>query len=112
TTLPLEVARARLEQANLEGDDKKRAGLYAVARRDFEAFLAAGRDAKLVARANLELARLVAAQGKQKLAQARRLDAGPARKDLISQARPFFADAARRLQASAAQIDAQLRALD
>lgn len=108
--LPLELARARLEQANQEGDDKKRAQLFAVARRDFEAFLDGSRDAKLTARANLELARLVAAQGKQKLAEARRLDAGPARKDLTAQARPFFADAARRLQASATQIDAQTRA--
>jgi len=107
--LPLEVARARAEQAHQEGDDKKRAGLFAAARRDFEAFLASTRDAKLTARANLELARLVAAQGKQKLAQARRLDAGPPRKDLTAQARPFFADAARRLQESAAQIDAQIR---
>src|SRR5207249_6697103 len=50
----------------------------------------------------------VAAQGKHKLAQARRLDAGQARKDRTAQARPFFADAARRLQESAAQIDAQI----
>ncbi|HTK78566.1 MAG TPA: hypothetical protein VL371_25130, partial [Gemmataceae bacterium] len=53
--LPLELARARLEQANQEGDDKKRAALFAAARRDFEAFLAETRDAKLTARANLEL---------------------------------------------------------
>lgn len=108
--LPLELARARMEQANQEGDDKKRATLYASARRDFEAFLVATRDPKLAARGNLELARLVAAQGKQKLAQARRLEAGPARKDLTAQARPFFADAARRLQESATQIEAQIRA--
>src|SRR5262245_54403392 len=109
--LPLELARARMEQANQEGDDKKRANQFAAARRDFEGFLATTRDPKLAARANLELARLVAAQGKQKLAQARRLEAGPARKDLTAQARPFFADAARRLQASASQIDAQIRAV-
>jgi hypothetical protein len=108
--LPLELARARLEQASQEGDDRKRANLFAAARRDFEAFLNTSRDAKLTARANLELARLVAAQGKHKLAQARRLDPGPARKELTAQARPFFSDAARRLQASQAQIDAQIRA--
>jgi hypothetical protein len=108
--LPLELARARLEQASQEGDDKKRANLFAAARRDFEAFLSTTRDAKLTARANLELARLVSAQGKQKLVHARRLDAAAARKDLTAQARPFFADAARRLQDSAAQIDAQVRA--
>src|SRR5207244_3409062 len=35
-------------------------------------------------------------------------ESGPARNNLTAQARPFFADAAGRLQASVTQIDAQL----
>jgi hypothetical protein len=103
--LPLEIAKTRMELAVGESNERKRARRIDEARVAYDSFVRADPNHPLVAEATLDLARLVAFQGKHLLAQARRADDAPTRSDLIKRARPLFADAAARLAAAATQID-------
>jgi hypothetical protein len=109
--LPLEAALARLDLAIREGDAKKRDQLFAEARSIYEAFLGQNPNHPRAAGARLELARLVAAQGKNKLEQARRQDSRSARKDLAAQAGQHFKDAADLLAKATAEIDRRIAQL-
>lgn len=110
--LPLEIAKARLELAVAEPNDRKRTRRFDEARAAYESFAKSNPNHPLVAEASLDIARLVAFQGKHLLAQARRADDAPTRTDLIRKARPLFADAATRLSAAATQIDEILARTD
>lgn len=84
--VPLEVARARFDVATQEGDAGKRTRQFAAARAAYEAFLKSHPNHPKAAEARLDLARLVALQGKHLLGQARRQESKAARKDLTAQA--------------------------
>jgi hypothetical protein len=107
--LPLEIAKARLDQAALEGDAKKRDAQFRAAQAAFEQFLTANAQHPQAVEARFELARLTALQGKYLLDRARRQEAKAAQRDLTAQARPLFAAAAAKLKDAAAAIDAKLQ---
>ncbi len=109
--LPLELAKARLDLAILEGNDRKRNKQFEAARSAYSAFLAANADSPLASEARLDLARLTTLQGKQLLAQARRTEDKAARRDLVARARPLFGEAAVKLAEAARAIDAQVAQL-
>src|SRR5438067_13109131 len=75
--LPLELAKTRIDAAQQEGDERKRAALLTQARAVLETVLRQNPRGPLAADAALDLARLVGLQGKQQLAQARRHDGNP-----------------------------------
>jgi hypothetical protein len=109
--VPLEAARARLDVAVQEGDAKKRNQQFAAARSAYESFLKANPNHPRSAEAKLDLARLVAFQGKHLLDQARRAESKSARKDLIAQAGLLFKEAADQLAKAATEIDKRLAQL-
>ncbi len=109
--LPLELAKARIDLATQEGNVTRRAAQFAAARAAYETFLKDHPNHPRAIDARLDLARLVALQGKLLLVRARRQESAAARRDLIAQARPLFAEAAARLKATADAIDRQLLAL-
>jgi hypothetical protein len=106
--LPLEIAKTGVEVARNERDTARRATLYAQAREAFAAFLQANPNSPLAAEATMELGRAITLQGKNQLARARAQDIAANRKAETAKSRPFFDEAAQRLQAAAALIDAQL----
>ncbi|HEY1375542.1 MAG TPA: hypothetical protein VGF55_02050, partial [Gemmataceae bacterium] len=106
--VPLEVARARLDVATQEGDAGKRAKQFAAARAAYEAFLKAHPTHPRAAEAKLDLARLVALEGKHLLGQARRQASKSARKDLTAKAAALFDEAATQLKGASAEIDKRL----
>jgi hypothetical protein len=106
--IPLEIARARLDVAVQEGDAKKRDKQFAAARAAYETFLKANANHPRAAEAKLDLARLVALQGKHLLSQARRQESKSAQKDMTAQAGQLFKDAAAQLKSASAEIDKRL----
>jgi hypothetical protein len=106
--IPLEAARARLDVAVQEGDSKKRNQQFASARAAYEAFVKNNPNHPRSAEAKLDLARLVAFQGKHLLDQARRQDSKSARKDMTAQAGQLFKEAADQLSKAAAEINKRL----
>ncbi len=106
--VPLEAARARLDVAVQEGDAKKRNRQFAQARAAYESFLKANPNHPRAAEAKLDLARLVAFQGKHLLDQARRQESRSVRKDLAAQAGLLFKEAAEQLAKAVAEIDNRL----
>jgi hypothetical protein len=106
--LPLEMARTRLELARLENDAGRRSALYNQARTEFEAFLRNSPNDPLTPRANLEIARVIALQGKAQLSKAKRQEGRDAKAAEAKKAQATFADAAARLKAAAGLIDKQL----
>jgi hypothetical protein len=106
--IPLEAARARLDVAVQEGDAKKRNQQFAAARAAYEAFVKNNPNHPRSAEAKLDLARLVAFQGKHLLDQARRQESKSARKDMTAQAGQLFKEAADQLAKAAAEINKRL----
>src|SRR3954447_8341822 len=97
--LPLELAKTRIDAAQQEGDERKRAALLTQARTTYEAFLRQNPRGPLAADAALDLAPLVGLPGKQQWTQARRHEGAPeVRKALAAKALPLFAEAADRLK--------------
>src|SRR5262245_7509256 len=100
TLIDLELAKARLDLALAEGDAGKRAAAYDQARQELENLLTRvlkdSPDDPVIPQIHVEAARLIAARGKDRLAAAERLE-GTARALELGQARPLFADAAKRL---------------
>ncbi|MFO0810647.1 MAG: hypothetical protein U0746_18625 [Gemmataceae bacterium] len=109
--LPLELAKARLDLAVYEGNDRKRNKQFEAAKQAYDDFLQANPNHPLAAEARLDLARLTTLQGKQLLAQARRTDDKAARRDLVARARPLFGEAAAKLSEATKAIDAKMRQL-
>jgi hypothetical protein len=106
--LPLELAKTRLELAAAEPDATRRANLQNQARLEFEAFLKNNPKHPLAADARLEIARIIALQGKADLSRARRQDTKEAEQAERKKAREKFEEAAKQLEAAKKQIDAQL----
>src|SRR5262249_3047663 len=96
-TLPLELARIRLEEAGRETDDSRRATLMGMARGAFEEFIKNNPTHPMAAQANVEIARLLALQAKGRMSRGNRLE-GSARALEYSRARPMFTEAMNRYQ--------------
>src|SRR5947209_8441072 len=106
--VPLEAARARLDVAIQEGDAKKRKQQFAAARPAYETFLKQNPNHPRAAEAKLDLARLVALQGKTLLDQARRQESQSTRKDQTAEAGRLFKEAADQLAKAGVEIDKRL----
>lgn len=106
--IPLELARTRLELANLEPDAGRKQALMQQARGEFEAFVKSSAGDPLAASANLEIARIIGMQGKTKLSEARRQESAGTKKAMAGEARKLFAEAGTKLEDAAKQITLQL----
>ena len=106
--LPLEIARTRVELALQENEEGKRLAMFAEARAEFESFLQKDPNNPLAPQARFEIARLISSLGKEHLNRARRLEDKDAAKKTLDIARPFFQDAAAKLQEAAQIIKTQL----
>ena len=109
--LPLEMAKTLLESANLKNDSGQRSAMYKQARSEFETFIQKNPAHPLVADANLEIARILALEGKAQYSLARRQETKEAREQQAKIALKMFSEAARRLQSAAKQIDDRLAKL-
>jgi hypothetical protein len=108
--IDLELARTRVEVARAESEEGKRIALFAAARAEFEKFLAANPKHELAPQARFEIARLVAAQGKELVNRARRAQ-GEAQNRALKDARPLFEAASVQLKDAAKQLNEQLKGL-
>ncbi|HMC66105.1 MAG TPA: hypothetical protein VKI65_14295, partial [Gemmataceae bacterium] len=106
--LPFEMALVRLELAMQEPDLARRDVLYAQARGQFEAFLQKNAKHPLAAKANFEIARVIALLGKSQFARSRQQDSRAARETEAQKASALFVEAGAKLQAAITQLDAQL----
>jgi hypothetical protein len=109
--IPLELGRARFDVAVREGDLKKRNQQFSAARSAYESFLTTHRDDPRFAEIQLELARLIALEGKLLLDQAKQQESSAARKDLTAQAGRLFKDAADQLAHATGAVDKRLSQL-
>ena len=102
----LEVARIRAEMANQESDEDRKLGLLLESKAEFENFLRSPQAANSPLRplAALELARLVAAEGREIFARSRRLG-GDDKAAALNQARGKYRDADNRLKAVSKELD-------
>ena len=110
-TLPLELARIRLEEAGRETDDSRRATLIGMARGAFEEFIKNNPTHPMAAQANVEIARLLALQAKGRISRGNRLE-GSARSLEYSRARPMFTDAMNRYQGAIVNLENRIKGLD
>lgn len=108
--LPLEMARTRMELAQLQANETRKLALYGQARADLLVFLEKNPKHPLAAEANLDIARLAALQGKNQLSKARRQETTEGEKSELLKARALFVEAGKQLKAAADRIDAQLAA--
>src|SRR5262245_6286069 len=108
--IALELARTRVEVARAESEEGKRLALFAAARTEFEKFLKANPNHELAPQASFEIARLVAAQGKELVNRARRTE-GEARARALKEAQPQFKAAGAQLKAAGKLLSDQLKAL-
>jgi TolA-binding protein len=109
--LPLELAKARLDLASGEKNERKRARYFDDARQAFELFLKTHPDHPRAADAALDVARLVAMQGKWLMTEARRKGDANERRSLLTRARPLFLAAGAKLDDAIRQINARLERL-
>ncbi len=108
--LPMELAKTRLEMAQTEPNAARRTAVQNAARGDLETFVKNNAKHPLAPEANLEIARIVASQGKAQLGRALHQEQGTQARELLK-ARAHFEEASKRFQAASAQIDAQLAGL-
>ncbi|WP_020475293.1 hypothetical protein [Zavarzinella formosa] len=111
-TIPLEMARVRLEQAIQETEDGKRAGLLAQAQKEFDDFIKANPTHPKTSQANMEIARLISVNAKGLLSKGRRVEGKEARAAEFSKVRPEFDKAIARYQGAITAIDARLKGMD
>jgi hypothetical protein len=107
--LTLEMANSRVDVAQMETDPDAKTALYSQAERDYRAFLANNQNSPLAAGANLQLARIVAQQGRAQLSLALRQESKEARRVEEEKARAKFQAAAVALAAASTTIDGQLQ---
>jgi tetratricopeptide (TPR) repeat protein len=109
--LTLELARIRVDLAQDEPERSKRRALLTQARREFEAFLSssAANDPQKP-QVRFELARLVAAQGREAVLRSRRLESA-AKAQAVSEARSSYKSAAEQINAAAQELGQQVQAL-
>jgi hypothetical protein len=108
--IALELARTRVEVARAEGEEGKRLALFAAARAEFEKFLAANPKHELAPQARFEIARLVAAQGKELVNRSRRVE-GEAKTRMLKDAAKQFEAAGVQLKEAAKLLGDQLKEL-
>jgi hypothetical protein len=106
--VPLAIAKARLDLAAQETGAGKRATLFRVARAELEELRKGNPLPALAAEVNLQIARVIALQGKDQYSLARRAEAKDAQTREMVKARALFEEAERRLAEAVKQIDAQL----
>jgi hypothetical protein len=106
--LPLELAKARADLAQIEPDLTRREAMYEQARQELEAFLKANPKAPEVADTTLELGRTISRLGQLAVLQADRQDQAEARKTGMNRARELFALAGKQLEAAAGLIGQRL----
>lgn len=109
---PLELARIRAEMAHQESDEDRKLSLLLESKAEFENFLRNPKAAQSPLRplAALELARLVAAEGREIYARSRRLG-GDEKAATLNQARTKFRDADNRLEVANTEIEKSYAAL-
>jgi hypothetical protein len=105
--LPLEIAKTRMALAQ-ERPLAERPAIYTQARAELEAFVKQHRDGPQAVRANLEIARIAALQGKAQFSQAVRQGSAAARAREAQKARTIFAAAGKQLAAAVKSLEAQL----
>src|SRR6266851_1740773 len=103
----LEMAKTRLDLAALESDPNRRLPIYQQATADLTAFLTKFPEHPLVADAKREKAHLIVTQGKALLSKVQRSETSPTRATDAAAARTLFAQAAKDLDAVAAEIETQ-----
>lgn len=108
--LPLEMAKTRIDLAQLEPNENRKAALQAQARGELTAFLEKNPKHPLAAEANLDIARLAALQGKNQLSKARRQETTAGERAELVKARAQFVEAGKQLKAAAERIDDSLAA--
>jgi len=106
----LELARTRVEIARQENEEGKRLALFAAARAEFDRFVQANPNHPLAPQARFEIARLIAAQGKEAVNSARRAE-GDIRAKALKDARPAFEFAVKQLADAAKLLKSQLDGL-
>ena len=111
-TIPLEVARTRLEQAVRETEDGKRVALINQAQGEFDAFIKANPTHPKTSQANMEIARLIAVNAKGMLTKGRRMETKEARAVEFSKVRPEFDKAIGRYQGAITAIETRLKTMD
>src|SRR5438132_8724371 len=92
SVLPLELAKTRLELASSKSEPAARLAEQNQARAEFELFIKNNPQHPFVAEANLEVARIVAIQGKAQLTRARQIE-GATRAAEFARARGLFEQA-------------------
>jgi hypothetical protein len=107
----LELARTRLEQAAVEPDDAKRIALLGQARSEFDTFIKTQPQHPLIVQANVEIARLLALQGKAQLSKAKRSDE-KSRPQEMTTARNLFQEAITNYQKATTALANQIKGMD
>lgn len=109
--LPFELARCRLEMAQLETDLEQRIRLCQSAQADLQTFLTKQPQHPRAAEARLEIARASAIQGRARLSRARRQEDRNAQRAELAAARNQFETAGKQMQSAMALLDGQVTAL-
>src|SRR5262249_99048 len=104
--LLLELARTRLALAEAETDSKRRSALQLQAENDLNLFLQKNANTPLTTEANLEIAHLKLAQGRNQLSKALQTEPQLAYAEAL-RARDLLARAGQTLRETAAKIDQQ-----
>jgi tetratricopeptide (TPR) repeat protein/TolA-binding protein len=107
-TLPLEMAKTRLELAALKADPASRAAEQNEARAELERFIKEHPQYPLAADASVEIARIAALQGLAQLSSARRQEDRAVQQAGLIRARLQFEAAGKQLEAAMTRIDAVL----
>jgi hypothetical protein len=102
--LPLELAKTRADLARLEPDPMKRDAIYSQAKQEFLTFLKNSPKNLAAADASLELARMIALQGKPLLTKAERQDNQETRQPDMDKAKTYFQEATKHFQDAIARL--------
>ncbi len=106
--LPYERAKSLAALAELQDDDTKRDERLTHAREALEAYLKSGLNARALADARFELARLLVRQGRFRVAAARQMETKAERQDGLAKARMSFDDAEMGLRTATAALNKEL----
>ncbi len=106
--LPLEIAKARLDQALLEPDGRQRARRQAQARAELEALLKSHPNHPSAAEARLEIAGILVEQARRQLQRARRHETPASQRRGSLRARGQLQSAGQQIQAVTRELDLQL----
>lgn len=111
-TLPLEMARCRLEAAKSLADLAQRQQQYTSARAEFQSFLDKNPNSPLAATARADIAQVSVLLGRVQLTRMRQEGGAEAKASLARVARSLLADAATALDTVGKALDTQLAGLE